>query len=149
MPQNDTWCIQYLKCISFKENVRISNEMLFASCSLGFSWEWTSICSRMAWCQGGNRPLLEPHVFGIKPFLCSLTLCWPQQINWLSPGRCGCNFRCIIFNTILGIDVLSTCCKFYFWSQNPINDRSALVHVMALCHLATSHYMSQCWPRSM
>ena len=32
--------------------------------------------------------------------------------------------------------------------QNPISDRSALVQVMAWCPQATSHYLSQCWPRS-
>ena len=27
-------------------------------------------------------------------------------------------------------------------------DKSTLVQLMAWCHQATSHYMSQCWPRS-
>ena len=30
-----------------------------------------------------------------------------------------------------------------------IDDQSALVQVMAWCHQATSHYLSQYWPRSM
>ena len=30
-----------------------------------------------------------------------------------------------------------------------IDDKSTLVQVMAWCRLATSHYLSQCWPRSM
>ena len=29
------------------------------------------------------------------------------------------------------------------------DDKSTLVQVMAWCHQATSHYPSQCWPRSM
>ena len=29
------------------------------------------------------------------------------------------------------------------------DDKSALVQVMAWCRQATSHYLSQCWPRSM
>ena len=29
------------------------------------------------------------------------------------------------------------------------DDQSTLVQVMALCRQATSHYLSQCWPRSM
>ena len=29
------------------------------------------------------------------------------------------------------------------------DDKSTLVQVMAWCHHATSHYLSQCWPRSM
>ena len=32
--------------------------------------------------------------------------------------------------------------------QNPTDDNSALAQVMAWCHHATSHYLSQCWPRS-
>ena len=31
--------------------------------------------------------------------------------------------------------------------QNIFDDKSALVQVMACCHQATSHYLSQCWPR--
>ena len=33
--------------------------------------------------------------------------------------------------------------------QNSFDDKSILVQVMAWCHQATSHYLSQCWPRSM
>ena len=29
------------------------------------------------------------------------------------------------------------------------DDKSTLVQVMAWCHQATSHYLSQCWPRSL
>ena len=32
---------------------------------------------------------------------------------------------------------------------NLTDDKSTLVQVMAWCHQATSHYLSQCWPRSM
>ena len=32
--------------------------------------------------------------------------------------------------------------------QDPTDDKSTLVHVMAWCHQATSHYLNQCWPRS-
>ena len=33
--------------------------------------------------------------------------------------------------------------------QGFTDDKSTLVQVMAWCHQATSHYLSQCWPRSM
>ena len=33
--------------------------------------------------------------------------------------------------------------------QNPIDDKSTLAQVMDWCGQATSHYLSQCWPRSM
>ena len=32
--------------------------------------------------------------------------------------------------------------------QNTFGDKSTLVQVMAWCHQAPSHYLSQCWPRS-
>ena len=36
------------------------------------------------------------------------------------------------------------------WMQLDVtDDKSTLVQVMAWCHQATSHYLSQCWPRSM
>ena len=34
-------------------------------------------------------------------------------------------------------------------SLNLTNEKSALVQVMAWCHQSTSHYLSQCWPRSL
>ena len=34
-------------------------------------------------------------------------------------------------------------------SLDLIDDKSTLVQVMAWCHQATSHYLSQCWPRSL
>ena len=40
--------------------------------------------------------------------------------------------------------------NFFRWLLwNPIDDKSILVQVMAWRRQATSHYLSQCWPRSM
>ena len=33
--------------------------------------------------------------------------------------------------------------------ENCTNEKSTLVQVMAWCHQATGHYLSQCWPKSM
>ena len=35
------------------------------------------------------------------------------------------------------------------WMPLDLIDKSTLVQVMAWCRQATSHYLSQCWPRSM
>ena len=36
------------------------------------------------------------------------------------------------------------------WTSGDLNDdKSTLVQVMAWCHKATSHYLNQCWPRSL
>ena len=51
------------------------------------------------------------------------------------------NIRIIIFpHTIYRLQLT--------WSQVLTNDKSTLAQVMAWCHQATSHYLSQCWPRS-
>ena len=38
---------------------------------------------------------------------------------------------------------------FHVNTAEPIDDKSTLVHLMARCSLATSHYLSQCWPSFM
>ena len=56
-----------------------------------------------------------------------------------------------------GFDVKCTIFTFQhstmYWLQvngtEPCYDKSTLVQVMAWCRQATSHYLSQCWPRSM
>ena len=80
---------------------------------------------------------------------------WPghQQVlfNSLAPGRFERNFRHVIFKQISVIDGWRICCEIaLIWmSLDFIDDQSTLVQVMAWCRQATSHYMSQCWPRSM
>ena len=47
----------------------------------------------------------------------------------------GCSISCEIVPRWLSLDLT--------------DDKSSLVQVMAWCHQATSHYLSQCWPRSL
>ena len=59
-------------------------------------------------------------------------------------------YMCIIVKFIIWISSLRSHCVNWF----PLNDiepneKSTLVQVMAWCRQATSHYLSQCWPRSM
>ena len=70
------------------------------------------------------------------------------NINSLAPGKCCCNFKSVIFKVISMIDIWSTSCEIALWwmSKHLTNDQSTLVQVMAWCHQATSHYLSQCWP---
>ena len=55
------------------------------------------------------------------------------------------------FKTITVIDGWDTCCEIALrrMSLDLPDDKSTLVQVMACCRLATSHYLSQCWPRSL
>ena len=57
----------------------------------------------------------------------------------------------INFQLILVIDGWSISCKIVLkWMPvDPTGVKSTLVQVMAWCRQATSHYLSQCWPRSL
>ena len=77
---------------------------------------------------------------------------WAKWVDSLdASGRCGQNFKIIIFKLIPWTHISCTTCKIVVrWRpQNSIDDKSTLVQVMAWSHQATSHYLSQCWPRSM
>ena len=77
--------------------------------------------------------------------------CAKQVYNSLAPGRFGCDFKNSIFNLILLIGILRSLYDnaFRWMPRNITDDKSTLIQVMAWCHQATSHYLSQCWPRSM
>ena len=72
-------------------------------------------------------------------------------LNSLAPGRFENNFQNVFFNLIPWIDTLNNSCETIFrrMPQNPSDDKSTLVQVMAWCRQATSHYLSQCCPRSL
>ena len=73
------------------------------------------------------------------------------QVNSLIPGIFQWNLRKIIFKLILvtgGCDISSEI-ALRWTSQNLNDDKSTLVQVMAWCHQATSHYLNQCWLRSL
>ena len=71
-------------------------------------------------------------------------------INSLAPGRCGYNPKLIFFFKIITrLDIWNISCEIALrWMpQNTFDDKSTLVQVMAWCCQATSHYLSQWWPR--
>ena len=73
------------------------------------------------------------------------------SINSLAPGKFEWHFRYVIFKQILVIDGWGISCEdaLIWMSLDFADDQSTLVQVMAWCHQATSHYLSQCWPRSL
>ena len=73
------------------------------------------------------------------------------MFNSLAPGTFEWNFRYVIFKRILVSDGWGISCKIaLIWmSLDFTGDQSTLVQVMAWCCQATSHYLSQCWPRSL
>ena len=69
------------------------------------------------------------------------------SINSMVPGKFQWNFRYVIFKWILVIDACEI--ALIWMSLDLTDDQSTLVQVMAWCRQATSHYLSQCWPRSL
>ena len=72
-------------------------------------------------------------------------------VNSLAPRRCGCNFKNIIFQLVSWPDTFSATSKIIvrWMPQNSTDEKSTLLQVMAWCRQATSHCLSQCWPRSL
>ena len=81
--------------------------------------------------------------------------CWPLRryvkTGSLAPGRLEQNFRSVIFKLISVTDARCVSCKIALrWMPLDLNDdKSTLVQVVVWCRQATSHYLSQCWPRIM
>ena len=73
--------------------------------------------------------------------------------NWfnpLGPERFQWNLRKIIFKLVLvtdGCDISSEIALR--WTSLDLTDKSTLVQVMAWCLQTTSHYLNQCWLRSL
>ena len=88
---------------------------------------------------------------------CALIPCNSCQIfamtwfNSLAPGRFRFNFRLVIFKLTLvnGGWGISYEIALRWMPLDLIDDKSTLVQLMAWRCQATSHYLSQCWPRSM
>ena len=80
-------------------------------------------------------------------------------INSLAPGRCGNNFRSVILKHIFRFDIIKRFSGILmriisYWNcphettTEPFHDKATLPQVMAWCRQASSHYLSQCSPRS-
>ena len=100
-----------------------------------------------------NRQPLRSHYVNkwwssLLMFIC---ISWPQIVNSLVPGKFELNFRYLIFQIISVIDGWGISCELALrWmSLNFTDYKSTLVQVMDWCRQATSHYLSQCWPRSL
>ena len=96
----------------------------------------------MAWCCQAIRLYLSQ---------CWPRPIWPQWVNPMASGKFEWNFWYVIFKQILVIDAWGISCEIaLIWmSQDFTDNQSTLVQVMAWCRQATSHYLSQCWPRSL
>ena len=119
---------------------------------------WINILNnRVDWFDLNDYHVVEHSVLSHKGSF-SLTSDWTNimsilmfaSINTLTPQRCGNNFtRLFFFKFFWGIDIWSTSCEVCLRRRKPQNltdDTLILVQVIAWCHQAASHYLSQCWP---
>ena len=92
---------------------------------------------------------VNPHVWHIKIIKPSSYIV--PFVNSLAPGRFQFNFRKAIFKLILvdGGWGISYEIVLRWMPLDLTDDKSTLVQVMAWCHQASSHYLSQCWSRPM
>ena len=76
---------------------------------------------------------------------------WIYQIVTGVTSVVGVPSTHLVFNLVLLIGIFRSSDYNALWwmPQDLIDDKSTLVQVMACCCQATSHYLSQCWPRSM
>ena len=74
---------------------------------------------------------------------------YPRHVNSLAPRSYDSDFKSEIFKLIIQNNSLGTHCEFALrWMPHNLpNQSSTLIQVMAWCQQATSHYLSQCWPR--
>ena len=72
-------------------------------------------------------------------------------VNSLAPVGFDYSLKSVNFKLILTINIWSIFCEISIrWLPQSLTDhKSTLVQVMAWCRQATSHYLSQCWPRSL
>ena len=110
----------------------------------------------MLYCSSQNTaPTHQSWIYAVYPikYASFVVLCLVScdYINSLVPGRYECYFGYIIFKSILVIDGWGISCDvaLILLSLDFTDDQSTLVEVMAWCRQATSHYLSQCWPRSL
>ena len=75
----------------------------------------------------------------------------PSISNPLPTVRYGSNFKSVVFKHMFRIKFVSTSSEIALrWiPENTFEGKSTMGQVMAWCSHASSHYLRQCWPRSM
>ena len=164
--QTDTFMV---KCFLEHTMRPISMHMLVFSCILSLKLKFQGMCQSNSLDPGKCGFMLLifkliscKDVFSI---FCEIPLRWMTvivqgphwwlvssgSVNSLVPGKFDCHFRYQIFQIISVINGwgISSELALRWTSLYLTDDKSTLVQVMAWCRQATSHYLSQWWPRSL
>ena len=106
--------------------------------------------------EGPEDPHLRNSRFRSHVTPLTLQHLWPRPPGvWLGgpgckPGHSGWSLWSPPHLIASGLIPVMSCKIALRWMPLDLtDDKSALVQVMAWCHQATSHYVSQCWPRFM
>ena len=129
--------------MSFREIVVNSSRLCQNQVLLGFSMIQVNVGSGNGLVPDSTKPWPKSKkLYGVSR---------PQWVNSLAPGKFEWNFRHVIFKQILVVDGWGISCEIaLIWmSLDFTDDQSTLVHAMAWCRQAASHYLSQCWPSSL
>ena len=105
----------------------------------------------MFFCQSQQGWLLKPGLRYASSPTVGQSLSAIMVFDSFTPVKFEWKFRYAIVESILVIDGWGISCEIaQIWmSVDFTNDQSTLVQIMAWCRQATSHYLGQCWPRSL
>ena len=136
------------KHVFLNEHVRISIKISLKFVPKGPNKNIPVLVQIMAWHNQVTSHYLNQCWLGYWHIYVSLSLN-ELILNLLDPGGCGFNLKCVMFKCIVVISFISISSAIAFRSmaQDPTDEKSKLVQVMAWCHQATSHYLNQCWLR--
>ena len=130
------------KCILVNENVRIAMKISLKFVPMSPIEDIPALVQIMPWHWPANHCLNHDGLFADAYMHHSASMSYS-----LSPGRCGCHFKCLILiqNSVIDIMTISSGIVLWWMLQDHTDDKSTLLQVMAWCHQAMSHYLSQCW----
>ena len=99
----------------------------------------------MAWCrQATSHYLNQCWPSSMSPY----GITRPQWVNTLAQGRCGSNFKRKTLKFIIQNSLATHHEIALRWMPQNLTRKSTLVQIMDWCGQAASHYLSQCWQRS-
>ena len=154
------WIISVFDRRSIMNRLYWHDQQVGYVCFIPFVWEQRGVIAAVA-DQTAMISHLLPMCWATRGRSWGHVMMWARfgsqgsiALNWhsrYSGTRYSGTWLYLIFQTISVIDgwVISCELALRWMSLDLTDDKSTLVQIMAWCRHATSHYLSQCWPRSM